>query len=212
MKSKIKEINLEKGYESLIAYQSRFDLDFFVFAISSAVVCFFGFVMNNTAIIVGSMVLSPLLYPIIAIPTACLRKDWKNFANSLALLLVGFIIVFFLSWILGVFFPVDLVDLEVANGIKSNYLVFFFIAFFSGLAGNFCYFWPRASSAMTGVAISIALLPPIIIFSLSFSLKNELFFISSLRVIFANTVGILLGSFFVSVFFFVLKKRGVIEN
>ncbi|MDZ7612257.1 MAG: DUF389 domain-containing protein [Candidatus Moranbacteria bacterium] len=211
MKSKINEINLEESYKDLMAYQSRFDFDFFVFTVSAALVCFFGFVMDNASIVIGAMVLSPLLYPIIAIPAAFFRKDWKNFKNSLLLLGSGYLLVILLSWILSLLIEVRLESLEIVNWIAVNHLMFFLVAFFSGLAGCFCFFWPRASSSMTGVAISIALLPPLVAFGISLSSSTSLSS-DTLAVIMLNSIGIFLGSTLVLATFFKLKKRGIIQK
>ncbi len=193
MKTKLTEIDLKKSYSDLLEYFARYDFYFFIFTICATTICFIGFVMGSSAIIIGSMVLSPLLYPVIAIVISLFQGDWKVFIKSLFLLLIGFVLVIALSSILAMFFKIDLGGKELIERIEADIILYFIVAFVSGFAGMFCFLWPKALEAMTGIAIAIALLPPLVILGISFS-NNHIFFQQSLEIVLINSAGILLGA------------------
>jgi uncharacterized hydrophobic protein (TIGR00271 family) len=193
MKTKLTEIDIKKSYSYLLEYFARYDFDFFVFTICATTICFVGFAMDSPAIIIGSMVLSPLLYPAIAIAISLFQGDWKNFIKSLSLLLVGFIVVIALSFILAMFFEIDSRGTELIERIEADITLYFIVAFVSGFAGMFCFLWPKALEAIIGIAIAIALLPPLVILGISIS-NNQIFFQRSLEIVLINSAGILLGA------------------
>ena len=56
---------------------------------SAAGICAFGFEMNSPAVIVGAMVISPLLYPVIAVGVSVFWGDWTTFKNSVTTFAIG---------------------------------------------------------------------------------------------------------------------------
>ena len=75
---------------------------------------------------------------------------------------------------------------------------YFFVAFFSGLAGTYAFFSPKIHEAVAGIAISVALIPPVVMLGIGLGLgiakeNANLVFVSS-AIVFANVAGIYLGS------------------
>jgi uncharacterized hydrophobic protein (TIGR00271 family) len=196
MKSKILTIDLKKCYKNLITNYVGFDFDFFVFVISAAIICYFGFVLNSPSIIIGSMVLSPILYPVIALTMSITLKKWRDFTEAFFILTIGSLAVILISFILSFLFPIDPTFSEIASRIEASPLIYFIIAFISGYAGTFCFLWPKALEAITGVAIAIALLPPLVILGFALNGQSEILF-KSFLVVFLNSLGIVLGGLLV---------------
>lgn len=71
---------------------------------------------------------------------------------------------------------------------------YFFVAFFSGLAGTYAFFSPKVHEAVAGIAISVALIPPVVMLGIGIAKENtDLIFVSA-TIVFANVIGIYLGS------------------
>ncbi|MBD3245339.1 MAG: DUF389 domain-containing protein [Candidatus Moranbacteria bacterium] len=205
MKTKLTQKQYNDAYKKLIK-KSELDVDFFVLTFSAAMICILGLQVNSLGIIIGAMIISPLLYPIIAIPASILKKDYKNLANIILFFLICSTIVLLISAFVGFLFPVKNFDLFFTNEINPYKLFYFFIAIFSGLVASFSFFWPKAQEALTGIAISITILPPICMLGVSLT-NNNLFFYPTLDIALLNISGIILGSFITLISFRLANKK-----
>jgi len=204
MKTKISQIQLKKAYAYLVEHSS-FDIDFIVLISLATVICFLGFLMDSATVIIGAMVVSPLLYSVIAIPASIFEKDKSTLISRLLLLGFGLTIVTFVPTIINFFYPIDVTGLEIVERLEDSYIAYFLVALFSGIAGTFCFYWPKAIEAVTGVAISIALLPPLCILGISLSSSSN-FWPTALMISLANIGGIILGSVTVLTFLYIIKS------
>ena len=83
--------------------RAKIDLDFLLLTVAAAAICALGFKMNSAPVIVGAMVISPLLYPVICAGAATYQADWGAFIRLsgplqwalLPLLLLLSLLVFF---------------------------------------------------------------------------------------------------------------------
>jgi len=203
MRTKLSQIELKGAYQYLIEH-SRFDIDLIVLISLSTVICFLGFYMDSAAVIIGAMVVSPLLYPLVAIPAAVFEKDKSSFLRRLLILAFSVVLVILLSFLMNLLVPVDLAGNEIAERLEDSTLVYFLVALFSGMAGTFCFYWPKVIEAVTGVAISIALLPPLCILGISFATAGTVW--STAAIISGmNLFGILGGAILVLAVLYLIK-------
>ncbi|CAN5348094.1 hypothetical protein BH10BAC1_BH10BAC1_03760 [soil metagenome] len=193
MEKKITQELLSKSYERL-EDRAQFDLDFIFLTIVAAVICTFGFRMNSTSVIIGAMVLSPLLFVIVAIGASLFHRRWEKFFANLITLIGGMAIVVAVSFIVNSFFPTINAS-EITERIINEPLDYLFVAFFSGLAGTFAFFWPDIIEAVTGIAISVALVPPVVLAGIGLSRWDLSLLASCLEIASINILGIIIGSF-----------------
>ncbi len=129
--------------------------------ICSIVVASVGLNVNSTAVIIGAMLISPLMGPILALGLAVgtndwelLKRAWKNFGVMVVVSLITSTIYFFIT-------PLSDAQSELLARTRPTFLDAM-IASFGGLAGiiglsrknNF-------STVVPGVAIATALMPPL---------------------------------------------------
>ena len=72
---------------------SSLDLDFFVLILFASIICFLGFVMNSPTVIIGAMVISPLLYPIVGLAESIVSIDFKHITKMIAFLVLDLAII-----------------------------------------------------------------------------------------------------------------------
>ena len=187
MKVKLTKNQLKESYDKLVI-RTQFDLDFILLTIAAAAICSFGFRMNSSSVIIGAMVLSPILLTIVAIGASISWYRWKNVVKNFTTL--------FLSIIIGIAtsFPVTSGS-EITERILANQADYFAVAFFSGLAGTFAYFWPGIIEAIAGIAISVALIPPVVMVGIGLARWDMPLLTSSLEIVLINVSGITVGSF-----------------
>ena len=94
--TRITKRNIAESYAGLIE-RAKLDFDFIVLTIGATVICSFGFRMNSPSVIVGAMVISLLLYPVIIISTASFKKDWGALFRGIRMLIAGPIINYYHS-------------------------------------------------------------------------------------------------------------------
>jgi uncharacterized hydrophobic protein (TIGR00271 family) len=177
--------------------RAKIDLDFLLLTIAAAVICAFGFKMNSAAVIVGAMVISPLLYPVICAGVASYQADWKELVRAIRTLAMGICSAVVVAAFVGLFYATAFRS-EIIDRLSEGVLDYFFVAFFSGLAGTYAFFSPKIHEAVAGIAISVALIPPVVMLGIGLGLgiakhDSNLIFVSG-KIVLGNVFGIYLGS------------------
>jgi len=173
--------------------RAQFDLDFVLLTTSAAAICAFGFKMNSPSVIIGAMVLSPLLLSIVAIGADVFQKKWRNTFRNLFSFFLGISIAVAISFFICKLFPF-VPGSEITGRIVSGRSDYFLVAFISGLAGTFAYFWPGIIEAIAGIAISVALIPPVVMVGIGLANWDVSLLKISLTIVLMNVSGILIGS------------------
>ena len=110
-----------------LSKRSELNLGFiFLIAISSAI-CALGFRMNIPSVIIGVMVISPLLYPVVFLGASTYEKQRK-----------GLIVAIIVSVIINLISFTNHSKSEIIDRTHTGQLECFFVAFFYGFGGAFC--------------------------------------------------------------------------
>jgi len=147
----------EEIYNAVWGY-SRPDRNYVVFVVLSTVVAAFGMIEDNIAVVVGGMVIAPLLGPNLALAVGVAMGDGRLIARAIATNAVGIALAFGLSLLIALIWPVDARSSELLA--RSN--VGFdgmAVALASGAAAALSLV-SGISSALVGVMVAVALLPP----------------------------------------------------
>lgn len=166
---------------------------FFLILILSAVITTFGIVLNNVAIVIGGMLVSPLLSPILAISMGIVMADQKLILRSFRVLVLALIYVIVVSFIFSVFIINKELNNEILSRVHPN-LIYFGVALASGIAAAFALAKEEFSERMVGVAVAIALLPPLSVMGIGIAYWNLSVVSGSLALFLLNLFGILSGS------------------
>lgn len=147
----------EALYEE-VERSSRLDPNFIVLVILSTVVAAIGLIEDSVAVVIGAMVIAPLLGPNLAFGLGTALGDYGLMKSSLRTLAVGIGISLALSFLIGLFWPLDELNREILGrtdvGLDSIAL-----ALASGTAAALS-LTTRLSSVLVGVMVAVALLPP----------------------------------------------------
>lgn len=128
--------------------------------IASIFIASIGLNLNSTAVVIGAMLISPLMGPILAIGLSVGTNDWdmlkralKNFAVMVIVGLLTSTIYFFIT-------PLHEAQPELLARTKPTFLDAL-IAIFGGLAGIIGVSRRNRGNVIPGVAIATALMPPL---------------------------------------------------
>lgn len=128
--------------------------------ILSTVVAAIGLMRDNVAVIIGAMVIAPLLQPNMTLTLATTLGDLKLARNALWVNASGLILALLVSAIIGLLIAVDPDAPQIRDRIQVG-LSDVALALAAGSAGALA-FTSGLSSAVVGVMVAVALLPPLV--------------------------------------------------
>jgi len=123
-----------------------------------------GLVQNSEVVIIGAMVIAPLLKPNMALGVATTFGDLSLAIRTIKVGLTEILISLVLSILFGILVPVNLEMNEIAMRTSVNFSDVI-LAFASGVAGAIS-LTVGEQKAVVGVMVSVALLPPLVVFGM----------------------------------------------
>lgn len=174
--------------------------------IFAAMVASLGLNVNSAAVIIGAMLISPIMGPIMGVGLSLgindfdlLKKSLRNFALMFIVAIVTATAYFFIS-------PLSSNSSELlARTTPTTYDLL--IAFFGGLAGMVAQTrQDRTSTVIPGVAIATALMPPLCTAGFGLATGQLRFFLGAFYLFFINSVFIALATYLVVRFLKYEKK------
>jgi uncharacterized hydrophobic protein (TIGR00271 family) len=126
----------------------------------SALLASVGLDIGSPAVIIGAMLISPLMSPILGIGLSLGVHDKENFFISIREFFFSVLLGLFVSTVYFALTPLGNPTTEILSRIKPTALDII-IAFFGGVAGIVAVTRSKIAAAIPGVAIATALMPPI---------------------------------------------------
>lgn len=164
-----------------------------IFAIFVASV---GLNVNSTAVIIGAMLISPLMGPIMGIGLAAGINDFELLQKSLKNLGIAVLISILTSTIYFSFTPLDDAQSELLARTEPT-IWDVLIALFGGPAGIVAGSRKEKSNAIPGVAIATALMPPLCTAGYGLATGNLYYFLGAFYLFFINSVFISLSTYII---------------
>lgn len=155
-----------------------------------------GLNINSTAVIIGAMLISPLMGPIISAglafginDSALLRSSIRNLVVMVGVSLTASTLFFLIS-------PLSLVNPTELEARTSPTIYDVMIALFGGVAGILENCRKEKGTVLSGVAIATALMPPLCTAGYGLAHWNMHFFFGAMYLFVINSVFIALATFF----------------
>jgi uncharacterized hydrophobic protein (TIGR00271 family) len=167
-----------------------------------------GLLINSPAVIIGAMVVAPLMTPLIAAGCALVRGDLSLFYKSLRAMLLGSLVALGVSIVVGILIPNDTVTLEMLSRGKPDILDLF-VGLFAGAAAAYATGRPKVITALVGVAVAAALVPPIATVGLALTEGNMLVAEGAGVLFITNLVAIVIGA---AAMFYLMGIQGLYKD
>ncbi|MCW8994879.1 MAG: TIGR00341 family protein, partial [Psychromonas sp.] len=119
-----------------------------------------GLYANSAPVIIGAMILAPLMGPIISFAMALTRQDIPLLNSSVKTLLTGLFLSLGFAAIASFILPMEITTTEIAARLSPS-LLDLGVAVISGIAAAYAHARVDAAKSMAGVAIAVALVPPL---------------------------------------------------
>ena len=165
---------------------SKLTNTYMIMIVLSAIVAAIGLIKDNVAVIIGAMVIAPLLGPNVALSFATTIGDGELGGNALKTNIVGMVIAFAVSLVLGYFLVIDPEIGEIASRTAVSYADIV-LALASGIAAALSV-TSGAPAVLIGVMVSVALMPPLVVFGLLLGSGNYILSIMALELVAINMI------------------------
>lgn len=136
---------------------------FWVMMVLATGIATFAVIQDSTAVVIGAMLVAPLMTPIMGVAAAAVNGWALRLGRSVSLVLVAALAAVAVAWLISAWLPA-VGDISTNSQITSRVepaLLDFCIAILAGAAGAYATVDPRVSSSLSGVAIAVALVPPL---------------------------------------------------
>lgn len=193
-------LNEDKAEEAQIVRNIKRDVSFkgtnlwtLIFAIFIASI---GLNVNSTAVIIGAMLISPLMGPIMGVGLAIGTNDFVLLQRGITNVTIA--VVFSILTSAFYFYVTPLHDASSEILARTNPSLWdVFIAFFGGLAGIVAGTRKSKSNVIPGVAIATALMPPLCTAGFGLAIGKWYYFFGALYLFFINSVFICFATFLI---------------
>ncbi|MEM7590687.1 MAG: TIGR00341 family protein [Cyanobacteria bacterium P01_A01_bin.83] len=177
-------------------------LNFYILLGLSGVIATLGLLANSVAIIIGAMIIAPLIGPITGIAYATTVANRRLLRRSFLTLITGVLFTVFISFLMALLVGLKSVTPEILARTNPT-LIDLVIALAAGAAGAFANTRRRIADALPGVAIAVALVPPLSVIGIGLALRNgslsfgaAVLFVTNLTgIIFSGVIILLLQSY-----------------
>jgi len=169
----------------------QLDRNYLIFTICAGIIACLGFQLDSLVVLIGSMIISPLMAPIMAVSYGMSKTNnsliWRGLKNEL----VGVSLIILTSVLMSLF-PNPSLELETSLAQTNLFFVLLLAIIIGVVAANS--FMTSSYEALTGVAVSISLLPPLTNFVLLIMEKEFVNAVNSLFSFIFNICGMHLSA------------------
>lgn len=172
---------------------SKLNAIYLMLMVLSTLLATTGLFQNSTPVIIGAMILAPLMSPIIAFSMGIIRSDKVLVSDSAKTLTWGIIVALSLSALYTCFMPLEALNEEIKSRLNPNILDLM-VAIISGVAGAYANAKEEVAKSFAGVAIAVALVPPLSVAGIGIGWGNWDIIYGAFLLFSTNLVGITLAS------------------
>ena len=171
------------------------DRDFYLLIIGAIILAASGILLDSIPVLIASMIVAPLAWPILSMSFAMVAYDKKLFLRALWMLFIAIIFAIMIGGLFSIFVK------SYIGAVENTLISFFpntffdiFIAVVSGAIAAYGLVRTKVGSAMTGIGIAVSLMPPLVATGMGlFDLSNDLA-VRAGTIFLLNVLGIFLGS------------------
>ena len=156
----------------------------------SAGIAILGLLQGSAAVVIGAMLLSPLMDPIMGVGFALAIGDYKWLRQSARSLALGVAVAVLFTALVVFLSPLQTITSEIASRTRPS-LLDLGVAIFSSIAGAYAMIRGREGT-IVGVAIATALMPPLAVVGFGLATLNAPVFWGSLFLFVTNLTAIAL--------------------
>lgn len=170
------------------------NFDFFYLTGLSVLMATLGLLVDSTSIVIGSMLIAPLLYPILGVALGLVMSSNSIvLGRSLVTLTKSMAIGLGLSIVAAFLLGSGEATSEILSRTGPS-LIHFLVAVVAGAAVSFALAQPEWSETLPGIAISVALIPPLAVVGIGIAYLDPMIIKGSVLLLAVNLFGIMFAA------------------
>ncbi len=147
-------------------------ISFFFLLVLSSAIATFGLLANSAPAIIGAMIIAPLMTPIMGLSYGVIHLSWSQIARSLITVVLGVLVVVVISYLSSRFIDIRVTGTEMFSRAFPT-LLDLGVAMAAGAAGAFVMSRASIRNSIAGVAIAVALVPPLAVVGIGLALGRR---------------------------------------
>lgn len=186
-----------------IVDNTKLSLSFVVLLTMSSIISTLGLLLNTPAIVIGGMIISPLVWPLMKIAIGVSFARRALIRQATFLLLLSVVITTAAAYLVSAVSPIKHLNSEIVSRTTPTILDIF-VALSAGVIAAMALTQKKVSDSLAGVAIATSLMPPLCVAGIGLSLGSLATFYGGSLLFAANAVSII----FAAVLVFILVGAG----
>ena len=161
----------------------------------STAIAVMGILADSTAVVIGAMLVAPLMVPVLGVAAAMVMGWPARLVRRVLFVAAGSILAVVVAAAISFLVPgsMDPLPAELMARTSPN-LLDLGIALAAGAAGAYGQVRQHAADALTGVAVAVALVPPLAVIGITMQLTEWQLALGALLLFMANVVGIVIAA------------------
>ncbi len=176
-----------------IQTNSHFSTTYLMLLIASSIICTLGLLLNAAPIVIGGMIISPVMWPLMKISLGVAHERRSFIIQGIVLLVLSIIIGMGSAMLITNLSPLKVVNPEILARTNPTALDII-VALAAGTIAALAVTQPKISESLAGVAIATSLMPPLCVGGIGVSLGNPAVFFGGFMLFIANVVSIIFVS------------------
>ncbi|QCU89129.1 TIGR00341 family protein [Thiomicrorhabdus sediminis] len=207
--------DIEEVKETFVTLKdnSQASQSYWVLMVLSSLLATVGLFANSAPVIIGAMVLAPLMAPIISLSMGVLRQNAELSLASAKTLVLGILLALVFATLLTLVTPLHMINSEISARLTPTILDLA-VAIIAGTAAAYAHSRSEVMRSLAGVAIAVALVPPLAVSGIGIGWMDWQVFSSAFLLFITNLFGITLAAAMTFLFMgfspFVLARKGVL--
>ena len=166
----IKARDQYKTVDELMKKSESNSVYYTLLVLSSSIIAF-GLLLNNSAVVIGGMLVTPVLTPVLFISLGIVINEIDLVKRVGMLLVKSFLIIGGAGYLSSLVFGASEMPILFENSMRTAAL-YFMVALGAGIAAGFAWTRKDVVDALPGVAIAVALVPPVTMVGIGLFLFN----------------------------------------
>ncbi|HID48036.1 MAG TPA: DUF389 domain-containing protein [Chromatiales bacterium] len=172
---------------------SRTTSAYVVLMLVSVMLATLGLYLNSASVIIGAMLLAPLMNPMISFSMGILRSDEGLVKYSARTIILGIALALLASALVTQMFSDKAITEEMRSRLNPT-LLDLGVAILSGVAAAYSKSFREIIQSLAGVAIAVALVPPLAVAGIGIGRLDYVFFSQAFLLFATNLVGITIAA------------------
>jgi uncharacterized hydrophobic protein (TIGR00271 family) len=145
---------------------------FFTMLAFASAIATFGLITNSAPAIIGAMIIAPLMSPIIGLSFGAVIGDRNIVGQSIASIATGTALVVLIGYLATFVFDMRIAGSEILARTAPT-TIDLAVALCAGGAGSFAHTRAKIANSIAGVAIAVALVPPLAVCGIGLALGDR---------------------------------------